>query len=207
MPEELHHLAAESARAGVSFAKVKSLEAQVLLYRGFLHEVNNSLAGIGSLAEVLKDSEGGPALSKNMELIIHAAYKSCDLQRKIRNLYAQHEEWIDIDLSAFLQDHKPLLELILHGEARVAAVLTNPGILRGKIDLLWNILSVGAIWAKEKQATQIEYTVFGGAKLRITLPNKAVEAGDLSWDAAFCELGCAANADVETRGNSVVFSF
>jgi len=206
MSKEQHRLADLPAQEDVSFEKIKSLEAQVLLYRGFLHEVNNSLAGLGSLAEVLKDAEGD-TLSKNMDLIIHAAYKSCDLQRKIRNLYTTHEESIDIDLSAFLQDHKPLIELIIRQQTRAAVVLGQPEIIHSRIDQLWNLFALGAIWANDKQAQKIEYSVANYKKLRVGLCNSIASPMDMAWETAFTNAGTAAEARCTTGADFVVFSF
>lgn len=132
----------------------KQLEAQIALYRGFLHEVNNALAGIGSLAEALKGSGIG-TLDSSLDLIAKTAARSADLQRRLRALFSG-AEILPCDLNQFLSQNKDLLELQLPRSQKIILQLSStPVIVKISSEKLWRFISIILLWAKESGAKEI----------------------------------------------------
>lgn len=149
----------------------KHLQGQMALYRGFLHEVNNALAGIGSLAEALKGSQA-QTLDASLELIAKTAGRSAELQRKIRCLYSAVDV-CECDLAAFAEQNKDVMELMLARSQKIQfsgvgfsnqpALQNEKDVLRGhtvvKIsgENLWKLFSLILVEAKENQSPTLNF--------------------------------------------------
>ena len=204
-----HRLVGVPARGDVSYLKIKALEAQMALYRGYLHEVNNALAGIGSLAEVLKDSSG-PVLSKNLDLIVNAASRSGILQRRIRALYSEDNIKIGINIPEFLNENKDLMELMLPREQRLNVEMSSKsGMVKTTPDRLWGLFSLVVLWIKESESPKIGIICEENGILRISLspPSAFSLSADQPWESALAEAGKAVGANATMRDYEVILKF
>lgn len=180
------------------FRRIKELEAQLKLYRGFLHEVNNALAGIGTLAEMMKakrkgegakteaktDSKiNGEADSKNLELMINATGRSATLQRRIRALYEPSEITFDIELSEFLLENQDLMELMLPHSQRLSFAIA-PGVpqaVNTSPDELWRWLSLMLLWLRETEVSRAQVIWTHQGTFKLELNTAALPKEDALW--------------------------
>lgn len=168
------------------FRQIKELEAQLKLYRGFLHEVNNALAGIGTLAEMMKargNGEGAKTDSKNLELMINATGRSAALQRRIRALYEPADFAFEIELSEFLLENQDLMELMLPHSQRLSFAIA-PGVPQAVYcspNELWRWVSLMLLWLRETGVgrAQVVWTHQGTFKLELT--TAALPKEDNQW--------------------------
>ncbi len=179
LPQRLSSLKTQEAAL---FLEKQILEAQVSLYRGFIHEVNNALAGIGTLAETLKGAQQD-VLDPHLDLIIHASSKSAQLQRRIRTLMAQGGECTHRNVVEFLAGNKDLMDLMLPYDQRfrfekekcVAFEIkaTDPS--------LWRLFSVLLGWFVKSGAASAIFVTGAQNSLRLVLDGLPAETMDARW--------------------------
>lgn len=174
-----HRLVENATRTVGYFLSAKGSAAQLALYRGFLHEVNNALAGIGSLAEVLKDADN-PVLGSNLDLMAKAANKATVLQRRIRMLYTEGEAW-EMDLVEFIRENKDLMELMLPRSQRLAVEVAMVScIVKISVADLWRMISLMLLWAREGEAEGISLKLSDKTLLLELLEDKKTHV-DAMW--------------------------
>ena len=124
--------------------------ARLLLSRGYLHEVNNALAGIGTLAEALKGSTS-EGVESSLELISAAANKSTLLERRVRSLYATGEFPSGLLLNEFLPQQRDIMELMLPRRQKFSIELADASaVVSLPASTLWSFISLSLYWASVK---------------------------------------------------------
>lgn len=145
--------AVKNASELASFLQIKELEAQVALYRGYLHEVNNALAGIGTLAELMQ-TMGPEGIRRNFALMAQATQRSAALQRRIRTLMSPGVA-VPCQLSSFVEENKDLIGLMLpHSQRLTFEIAQNEHIAEASPSLLWRWVSLLVIWLREAQISK-----------------------------------------------------
>jgi len=205
----------EAAKASEleGFLRIKRLEAQLALYRGYLHEVNNALAGIGTLAEMLKGAgdKGGSAKpsEKNLELMVNATQRSATLQRRIRALYTDSDIAFDIEVSEFLEENKDLMELMLPHSQRLSFAIA-PGVPVNAcvhLEKLWEFVSLMLLWYRETNVSRAQVIWTHQGSLRLQLNTEALPREDAAWRELLERVGHGGGGRVSISAKGIDVSF
>jgi hypothetical protein len=197
------------------FLQIKTLEAQLALYRGFLHEVNNAFAGIGGMAEVLKGSTT-LALDSSLDMMAKAANKSTLLQRRIRAFYPPSSSSdmigsasaIDIDLVSFLKENKDLMELMLPRDGRFAFEFeTDKKVVRASAENLWKIISLMLFWARESEAEKFGFKIDAKGDLSLQLLDEPKQSCDKLWPVAMNLAAGSLGAESSLTQKEIILRF
>ena len=124
-----------SAIGAGTLGVLKYQEMLICLYRGILHEVNNTLAGVGTLAEVMKMSFSASSASTssgftssnlkekkdhgpNLDLMSSAVNRLSTLGRRAR-AFSDPSSSFPVNIATFVLENKDLIELILPPHQRL----------------------------------------------------------------------------------------
>jgi hypothetical protein len=94
-------------------------QAHLALYRGYLHEVNNTLAGVGTLAEAMMGSPSD-TVEANLELISSTMTRAISLEKRVRAVVNQPTSPIKMNAGEFAEGYRDLWELMLPRTVRLA---------------------------------------------------------------------------------------
>lgn len=134
--------------------------AQVALYRGYLHEVNNTLAGVGTLAEAMK---GSPAatMDANLELISSTMSRAIVLEKRLRATTNAPMSVVQMEVTEFITPYKEILELMLPRSVKIAWQI-SPAKLEASPQRLLNIMMVAFTLARESATSAFTVSVGAG---------------------------------------------
>ena len=190
-----------------SFLREKQLEAQVFLLRGYLHEVNNALAGIGTLAEVMKGM-GADTLVKNLDLMASATQRSASLQRRIRAFYTEINAPTSIEVGVFLHENSDLLQLMLPHSQRLTFEIGNKvSTVETSVEKLWGLFAVIVMWVRHSAATKAEWvwSETGRLSVRLIAAQKTIETAQ--WKQGLALAGQQVGVSVFAGGEFLEIQF
>ena len=184
---QTHRQEASASSAVFSFVQNTQLQAQLALYRGFIHEVNNTLAGVGTLAEALKGSHDSMSISTNLDLIAHTTQKVACLQQRMRAMYpSAHNLRGATNLSELIDKNSDLLELMISRSYRVEFVLPDDSIMvRVSPESVWSILAMMMQYVATTRPAKSRLLLNPAGCLTLELLSEAQQAPDDIWGAAF----------------------
>jgi hypothetical protein len=122
MPETFPTAAATAstvAEAVDFFVSEALARAQVALYRGFIHEVNNAVGGVGTLAEAMKGSPS-ETIEVHLDLISSTMGKIAELEKRIRAMQSAPLSPVAFRVDLFVEPYRDLLELMLPRSVKVS---------------------------------------------------------------------------------------
>lgn len=147
---------------GQSLVSEAKLSATLVQYRGYLHEVNNALAGIGTLLEALQGADAD-TLQANLGLMTSAAQKATLLERRLRMLTAEttgNELTSGLVLEDFLAQNRDLMAMMLQrGQRLTMDTGQQHSVMILPASILWSLITVALYWARLKKSREISVRV------------------------------------------------
>jgi hypothetical protein len=121
--------------------------AQVALYRGFIHEVNNAVGGVGTLAEAMKGSPQ-ETIDVHLDLISSTMAKVAELEKRIRAMQSAPLSPVELNVGSFVGAYRDLLELMLPRSVKISWEMESVEISKSPQRLL-QLLMVAFALARE----------------------------------------------------------
>lgn len=143
-----------------SLLTTATTRAKESLYRGYLHEVNNALAGVGTLAQALKGEDyTANELDPQLDLIVDTLGKTTALEKRVRSIFSI----IDgnalpsaFSVRSFLEENKDILELLLPRSQRLSLDFPqDESVVNVEGELLWKFILVSLSWVRLSRSPEV----------------------------------------------------